>query len=135
MPPKYDADGEKIYTEEERYLSDTFGIGYQVIEDDQIIYAHIEETTEPEDPDLIESLRAAIQCLPLRQGEIIQQRFFYGLTQQEVADNLGISQQSVHETEQSAYANLRAALLERGVVDDRFMAMLANRIAENFNGC
>jgi RNA polymerase sigma-B factor len=58
-------------------------------------------------------LQQALEELPRRLREILRQRFFQGLTQQEVAQILGLSQMHVSRLERQALVRLRQSL--RGV--------------------
>jgi RNA polymerase sigma factor (sigma-70 family) len=67
-------------------------------------------------PDLAEALTlrlalgAAMQALPRRQSQVIAMRYLGGLTEDEVAQSLGISPNSVKKHSQRAMAALRTRL-------------------------
>ena len=53
------------------------------------------------------SLQQALDHLPPRERDIIEQRFFEGRTQMEVADEIGISQAQVSRLEKAALKQMR----------------------------
>lgn len=55
-------------------------------------------------------LQAAIQCLDERKQKIVRMRFFEGCSQQEVADELGLSQMHISRLERTALKEMRAAM-------------------------
>lgn len=60
---------------------------------------------------LAELVRDALRCLPERQQEIIRLRYGLGLTQQEIAERIGISQMHVSRLLRSSHDRLRAVLV------------------------
>lgn len=56
------------------------------------------------------ALQQAMAELPRRQREIVRLRFYQGLTQQEVAEQMGLSQMHVSRLERQALTRLRQAL-------------------------
>ena len=59
------------------------------------------------DPDLALSVRDALALLTTRQRQVLVLRFFEDLTEQQVADELGISRGSVKSTTRQAIERLR----------------------------
>jgi len=57
-------------------------------------------------------LRGAFRLLTRREREVVALRFYRDLTQQDIADRLGLSQAQVSRTLASALAKLRTALAE-----------------------
>ncbi len=70
--------------------------------------------TESPEEKLVENiaLREAIEHLPEREKKTILLRFFRGMTQQQVAGIIGVSQVQVSRLERRSLATLRASLLE-----------------------
>jgi RNA polymerase sigma factor (sigma-70 family) len=65
--------------------------------------------TDETDADQIRRLQAAIQQLSPREQEVIQLRYVHNFSIQEVADMLGITNQSVRNTQYRALGHLREA--------------------------
>ena len=59
------------------------------------------------DKDMIISLRRALLKIKEREKDILLQRFMFGKTQMEIADEMGISQAQVSRLEKSAIINVR----------------------------
>jgi RNA polymerase sigma-B factor len=55
-------------------------------------------------------LQAALSCLDERKQKILRRRFFEGFSQQEVADELGLSQMHISRLERSALQQLKQSL-------------------------
>jgi RNA polymerase sigma factor (sigma-70 family) len=58
------------------------------------------------------ALRGAFRALTRREREVVALRFYRDLTQQRIADELGLSQAQVSRTLSTALAKLRSALVE-----------------------
>ena len=58
------------------------------------------------------ALHGAFRLLTRREREVVALRFYRDLTQQDIADRLGLSQAQVSRTLSSAFAKLRSALAE-----------------------
>jgi RNA polymerase sigma-B factor len=63
------------------------------------------------------AIRAALVSLPERERTVVFLRFFEDLTQQEIADVVGVSQVHVSRLLRSALARLRSALDMDGDLD------------------
>ena len=58
------------------------------------------------------ALHGAFRSLTRREREVVVLRFYRDLTQQDIADRLGLSQAQVSRTLSTAFAKLRSALEE-----------------------
>ncbi len=58
------------------------------------------------------ALQGAFRLLTRRERQVVALRFFRDLTQQDIADRLGLSQAQVSRTLSTAFAKLRHALAE-----------------------
>lgn len=58
------------------------------------------------------ALRGAFRLLTRRERDVVALRFYRDLTQQDIADRLGLSQAQVSRTLSTAFAKLRRALAE-----------------------
>ena len=58
------------------------------------------------------ALHSALRSLTRREREVVALRFYRDLTQQQIADRLGLSQAQVSRTLSVALAKLRSALVE-----------------------
>jgi RNA polymerase sigma factor (sigma-70 family) len=58
------------------------------------------------------ALHGALRLLTKREREVVALRFYRDLTQQDIADRLGLSQAQVSRTLSTAFAKLRRALVE-----------------------
>jgi len=59
----------------------------------------------------LQSIEWALRSLPIRMRRMVGLRFFEDLTQERIADELGISQMHVSRLLRQAYASMREALL------------------------
>ena len=69
------------------------------------LYDQIADTSD--DKDSLIALRKALEHIKLRERQVLENRYIYGMTQSEIADDLSISQAQVSRIEKSAILKLK----------------------------
>jgi RNA polymerase sigma-B factor len=99
-----------IVGELRRHQARRGSIAAAMSDDDAVLLAAPESELGRSDTRL--ALHGALRLLTKREREVVALRFYRDLTQQDIADRLGLSQAQVSRTLSTAFAKLRRALVE-----------------------